>query len=52
MEKNQDLNENSKVEYQFKTTAQYYNALRYSAKYVQEKIGEADVAVVLGSGLG
>lgn len=41
-----------KFEHEFKTTAQYYNALRSSAKFVAEKIGEAEVAVVLGSGLG
>lgn len=41
-----------KIEFDFKTTAQYYNALRYSAKFVINKIGAADVAVVLGSGLG
>jgi hypothetical protein len=38
--------------YEFQTTAQYYNALRYSAKFVADKIGEAEIAVVLGSGLG
>jgi len=36
----------------FKTTAQYYNCLKYSAKHVAERIGRAEVAVVLGSGLG
>lgn len=41
-----------KEEPEFHTTAQYYNALRYSAKFVAEKIGEAEIAVVLGSGLG
>lgn len=38
--------------YDFKTTSHYYNCLRYSAKYVAERIGEGEVAVVLGSGLG
>ena len=47
----------------FKTTAQYYNCLKYSAKYIADKIGRAEVAegikwyqylygCVLGSGLG
>jgi purine-nucleoside phosphorylase len=46
------MEDSSKVEHELLTTAQYYNALRYSAHFVSEKIGDADVAVVLGSGLG
>ena len=51
MESTEEIKE-EKIEFEFKTTAQYYNALRYSAKFVINKIGAADVAVVLGSGLG
>jgi uncharacterized protein (DUF433 family) len=52
MEDSDQIPSDLKYHYGYKTTAQYYNAMRYAAKYVIEKIGEADVAVVLGSGLG
>lgn len=52
MEHQEDVKEDVKVEYDFKTTSQYYNALRYSAEFVINKIGDAEIAVVLGSGLG
>mmetsp|Transcript_11122 Transcript_11122/g.12507 ORF Transcript_11122/g.12507 Transcript_11122/m.12507 type:complete len:454 (-) Transcript_11122:339-1700(-) len=52
MEPVEEVKASEKIDHEFKTTAQFYNALRYAGKFVIDKIGAADVAVVLGSGLG
>lgn len=35
-----------------KTNIEYFNALKKASDYIKEKVGPADIAMILGSGLG